>query len=188
MLYDKKGKRKYLNFEERNRFIQTARTLPLDEQTFCLFLAFTGCRISEALQSTTDRLDLEERGFVLRSLKKRRTDIYRMIPLPDWLLEMLQKQSRIISTMDDKRLWPWSRTKGWLVIKKTINLAQISGYHASPKGLRHGFGVNAVLAGAPLNMVQKWLGHSRIETTAIYTNAIGNEERKIAEKIWKFDN
>src|SRR4051812_8549687 len=32
------------------------------------------------------------------------------------------------------------------------------GPHACPKGLRHGFGVQAVSRGIALNMVQKWLG------------------------------
>jgi integrase/recombinase XerD len=33
------------------------------------------------------------------------------------------------------------------------------GPHASPKVLRHRFGVTAVSKGIALNMVQKWLGH-----------------------------
>ena len=51
-----------------------------------------------------------------------------------------------------------------------------------PKGLRHGFGIKAVTSEVPLNMTQKWLGHSRIATTAIYTNATGPKEKQIAER------
>src|SRR3954447_10470653 len=40
------------------------------------------------------------------------------------------------------------------------------------KGLRHGFGVQAVSRGIALNMVQKWLGHAQLTTTAIYANAV----------------
>jgi integrase/recombinase XerD len=36
----------------------------------------------------------------------------------------------------------------------------------------------------PLNFVQRWLGHSRMETTAIYLQAIGDEERAIAARMW----
>ena len=49
-----------------------------------------------------------------------------------------------------------------------------------PKGLRHGFGVAAVSAGSPLNLVQKWLGHAQLTTTAIYADAVGEEEQSIA--------
>ena len=56
--------------------------------------------------------------------------------------------------------------------------------HASPKGLRHGFGVAAVSAGIPLNLVQKWLGHAQLSTTAIYADAVGAEEKDIARRMW----
>jgi site-specific recombinase XerD len=63
--------------------------------------------------------------------------------------------------------------------------AGLSGPPASPKGLRHGFGVTAVTAGIPLNLVQKWLGHAQLTTTAIYANAIGAEEQDIASRMWR---
>ena len=58
------------------------------------------------------------------------------------------------------------------------------GPHACPKGLRHGFGVQAVSRGVALNMVQKWLGHAQLTTTAIYANAVGEEEQSIAARMW----
>ena len=54
----------------------------------------------------------------------------------------------------------------------------------APKGLRHGFGVHAVSRGTALNMVQKWLGHAEPTTTAIYANAVGEEEQSIAARMW----
>jgi site-specific recombinase XerD len=50
--------------------------------------------------------------------------------------------------------------------------------------LRHGFGVAAVSKGIALNMVQKWLGHAQLTTTAIYANAVGEEEQSIASRMW----
>ena len=59
-----------------------------------------------------------------------------------------------------------------------------AGPHATPKGLRHSFGLHAIRSGVPLNLVQRWLGHARIETTAIYASAIGDEERNLARRAW----
>lgn len=53
-----------------------------------------------------------------------------------------------------------------------------------PKACGHGFGVTAVSKGIALNLVQKWLGHSQLTTTAIYANAVGEEEQSIASKMW----
>jgi integrase/recombinase XerD len=66
-----------------------------------------------------------------------------------------------------------------------MDAAGIQGYHASPKGLRHGFGVAAVQASIPLNLVQRWLGHAQLTTTAIYAEAVGKEERDIAARMWQ---
>ena len=66
-------------------------------------------------------------------------------------------------------------------------LADIRGPQATPKGLRHGFAVAALQCGVPLNIVSKWLGHAHLRTTAIYTDVVGEEERSMAEKMWRFN-
>ena len=81
-------------------------------------------------------------------------------------------------------LWSWGRATAWRRVSEVMSMAGISGPQASPKGLRHGFGVVAVQAGIPLNMVQKWLGHAQLSTTAIYADAVGAEEQAIAERMW----
>ncbi len=82
-------------------------------------------------------------------------------------------------------LWPWSRMTAFRRVQEVIAAAGIpDGPHACPKGLRHGFGVQAVSRGIALNMVQKWLGHAQLTTTAIYANAVGEEEQSIAARMW----
>jgi integrase len=34
-------------------------------------------------------------------------------------------------------------------------------------------------------MLQKWMGHANMQITAIYANALGEEERAIAAKMWE---
>jgi integrase len=36
----------------------------------------------------------------------------------------------------------------------------------------------------PINLVQRWLGHASMTTTAIYLQAMGFEEREIAARMW----
>jgi site-specific recombinase XerD len=56
---------------------------------------------------------------------------------------------------------------------------------ACPRGLRHAFGIGALQAGIPLNLAQRWLGHSRISTTAIYADVSGDEEKAFATRFWR---
>jgi len=65
-----------------------------------------------------------------------------------------------------------------------MKLAGLNGVKATPKGLRHGFAITCISEGIPLPTLQKWLGHARLETTAIYLDFVGEDERRLAEKIW----
>ena len=183
MIFDGYGRRKYLTPDERRRFIAACERQPLPQQTFCLLLAYSGCRPSEALELPKCRIDEEMRAVIIRSLKKRgKSAVYRVVPLPDEVLAKLREHSADLRPGD--RLWPWCRTTAWNVVKRVMGALDISGAHACPKGLRHSFGVAAIQAGVSLNLVQRWLGHESIETTAIYTNVIGDEERLIATRLW----
>ena len=65
-----------------------------------------------------------------------------------------------------------------------MSAAGIEGPQACPRGLRHGYGVAAVTAGVPLPTVAAVLGHASLETTALYTTAIGAEARELVARIW----
>jgi Phage integrase family len=62
-------------------------------------------------------------------------------------------------------------------VKAEMAMAGIAGAPAMPKGLRHGFCVHALQSRVPLHLAQRWLGHASIETTAIYADIAGREER-----------
>ena len=63
--------------------------------------------------------------------------------------------------------------------------AGVTGGMACPKGLRHGVAVACLAEKIPLPTVQKWLGHARLETTAIYLDVQGQEERALAQRLWR---
>src|SRR5271156_2703535 len=81
-------------------------------------------------------------------------------------------------------VWPWDRTTGWKTLKVVMRKAGSTEGLCKPKALRHAFAVEAGQKGIPLNIVQRWLGHARIETTAIYESALGDEERNLARRAW----
>nr|WP_316247485.1 site-specific integrase [Roseobacter litoralis] len=80
-----------------------------------------------------------------------------------------------------------SRVRVWQIVKDVMTEAGVpDAPHRSPKGLRHGFGINAVVSGVPLHMLQKWMGHAQLSTTAIYADAVGKEEQDIAARMWGY--
>ena len=195
LTYDKYGNRKYTTVSERKRFIRAACAQPVaDVRTFCLTLAFTGARLSEVLALTPRRIDSEGGVIVIRCLKKRtqpgEQSIFRAVPVPATILSDLHAVHALNAAQQDPRrldarLWPWCRTTAWKRVKEVMDAAHITGTQASPKGLRHGFAVGALVAGIPDTTVMRWLGHARLETTMIYTDAIGAEATTIAKRMWK---
>lgn len=183
-LYTRAGQRKYLTHAERMRFLAAARRCPRAKlRTLCLTLTYTGCRISKALALTGTSIEAESGFIAFRTLKRRtRGVIIREVPAPP---ELLAELKSVHGDATRTRLWPLSRSQAWRLIKAVMREAGITnGPHASPKGMRHGFGVHAVRSGVPLNLVQRWLGHASMTTTAIYLAVMGEEERAIAARMW----
>jgi integrase/recombinase XerD len=187
-LYSSAGARKYLTAAERRRFAATARTMPRRVSLFCLLIMWSGCRISEALAITALSLDLESGTVALITLKRRKKGVIRQVPLPPEIINELSAEFDLPARLKDPqlaaaRLWGWSRTTAWRQVKKVMCQAAIFGPAAMPKGLRHGFGV-AAFASVPPHLVQRWLGHRSLRTTAIYGDVSGREERQLAKRIW----
>jgi len=190
-LFTSDENRKYLTAAEQDAFLEAVRQLERAEiRTLCMTLAYTGCRITEALELSASRVDLSAKAITFRTLKQREKTRYRTVPVPDGHLEALELVHRIRKAQKTKDqgasalLWPWGRTQATKHVKAAMALAGIEGAHATPKGLRHGFGVRMALKTRNPRLVQKWLGHTKLETTAIYMDLVGEEERAEAVNAW----
>jgi integrase len=178
-VFDEAGRRKYLSAEERARFLKAADCFAPAARALCYVLAYSGCRVSEALALTAHHVDGDRRTLTIRTLKRRRT-VFRIVPVPQVVMDLL----RALATGEEGRLWAMHRATAWRVVKAAMRRAGITGPMASPKGLRHGFGICAAGHNVPANLIQRWLGHASVTTTAIYVDAVGVEEREFARRMW----
>src|SRR3954464_13351704 len=134
------GARRYLTTGERDAFLRAAEQADRQVRTLCMTLAFAGCRLSEALALTVDRVDLVAGLLVLESLKKRRSGIYRAVPGPPALLEALDLVHGIRELQARRgkgrgvRLWPWSRMTGWRAVHAVMVSCGLDGPTPRPRG------------------------------------------------------
>ncbi len=188
-LYAATGARKYLNHQERGRALAAMQALPASRALFALTLAWTGGRVSEVLALCPSSFQIE-RGVVALITLKRRRHVVREVPIPPALMQKLDRYFELAAAQRDperahSRVWPMHRTTAWRTVKHVMLLAQLIGPAACPRGLRHSFGVATLHAAVPLNLLQRWLGHARISTTAIYADVAGPDELMLAARLWR---
>lgn len=194
-LFSEFGERKYLNSRERKRFYKALNVLKTQtERSFCETIFWTGCRPSEALELDYMRVDVQGAYLVFRSLKKRgdnKDNTFRVVPIPKRFAKLLDRVHSIVKEQKRRnanllrRLWSFGRQTGWRLIKLVMEAAKICGIRACARGLRHSFGIHAILSRVPETRLQSWMGHASLKTTAIYVQAAGAEDRSFAKLMWK---
>ena len=118
--------------------------------------------------------------------------VHRQVPVPAELLDSINDVHGVRETQKkgraglNERLWPWTRMTAWRKMSALMKAAGIEdGPHASPKGLRHGFGVSgSVTRVSRSTWSRNGSVTSALTTTAIYANAVGEEEQSIASRMW----
>lgn len=180
--------RKYLSPSERRRVMAEAGFLVEDQRLLIETLIWTGARISEVLMLTPLAFDLPGSILTLPTLKRRKA-VTRDVPLPPDLTARLERHFTLTdaqrnATLQNKPLWPISRTTAWRIVKDVMCRAGIAGIRATPRGLRHAFGIASVQSGVPVTLLKRWMGHSRLSTTEIYLDVIGEEELGFARRFW----
>ena len=184
------GERLYLTKDERDRFCEASLYAKRSVKSLCQVMHFTGCRASEALSICAKHIDLDNRNITIRTLKKRRVE-YRLIPVPDALVNDLDNIYGLRERTKPKELkellFGCSRKTGYNWVTGVMKEAGIrEGAHRTPKGLRHGFAIAALLCEPPVDLytLSTLMGHSSIETTAAYCKVLGFEKREIVSRMW----
>ncbi len=183
-MFDRNGTRKYLNRAERSAYFQAiCDETEASRRAFFLTLVYTGCRISEGLNLQVERIDLAAKAVGFETLNGRKRGHFRSVAVPDRLPDLFQELLK--GKKPEAKIWAFSRPLAYRMIKRKMHQASIQGKMACPKGLRHGHAVACVSSEIPPPTIQKWLGHARLETTAIYLEVHGEEERELAKRVWR---
>jgi len=146
------------------------------------FLLRTGARIDEALMVRPIDINIELNTITLITLKKKEKDVKRTIPLhSDLKTDIMQYYLQYyINTKSEERLFNMTRQSVDLFFKK---MQKDLGFKIHAHKFRHTFAVKAILSGVPINILQKWIGHSSIFITSNYTNIKGMDTSQFMNQI-----
>jgi len=136
-----------------------------------------GLRLLEGVQLRVQQIDSERQVLHLRQAKGRRD---RYVPLPARTLTLLRSYWR--SHRNPVWLFPTTRSNGMATASRPRDESGVqkafrkaldeSGVNkaASVHTLRHSWATHLLEAGVNLRLIQEWLGHKSLTTTALYTH------------------
>lgn len=160
------------------------------DRTMLEVLYATGMRVSELINLTLDRVDLNMKYIIAFGKGSKE----RIVPLGSVAAEFLQQYLEKVRpklTHEDRNTnivflafggHELTRQRFWQIIRAYGRKANIN-KALTPHILRHSFATHLLDNGADLRSVQELLGHSDISTTQIYTHLTNKRLRDIYAKV-----
>ncbi len=136
----------------------------------------TGLRVSEAA-SLTGRDVFVQRGLVKVRVRGKGAKI-REVPVLD--KETARELLKLKEQMGDKPLF---KVKECALRWWAERAARMTGIKFHTHLLRHAFATEALNRGVPVDVVQQWLGHSRLETTRRYAMTLDERVEEYARRM-----
>ena len=162
--------RKYWDREHINKVIERIEN-PRDKM-FAIFMWMSGVRITEAISLTKEKINFRDYMMTVKWLKSRKYH-ERVVPLHPTLKSVLEVYTGMMKAED--RVFPFSRQRGWQLIKKHFN--------GHPHQMRHSFAVNWLRCGGDIVTLHRILGHSKLQTTMEYLKLVPIDQAKELIKI-----
>jgi integrase/recombinase XerD len=143
----------------------------------------SGARVSEALNLKIEDIDVENNTIRINKGKGNKDRI--TILSNRFKGDLL----RYLCTKRDNEIYLFSKGNNHLVLKTAQRIVEIAAEKGgitkkvSPHMLRHSFATHLLEDGVDIRFIQKLLGHSRLETTQIYTHVANSELKNIKSPL-----
>ena len=164
---------KYLTKTKIDEMLERARNDNKRNHLILLTLWRTGIRNSELVNLRKGDIKFEENRIVIHQGKGNKD---RWIPLDKDLRTLLEYHTADMNL--DDRIFPISTVQ----VRNIVHKYQGNEY-VKPHTFRHSFAVHCLKSGMNIRSLQKILGHSDLNTTAVYLDLVGKDIITDFEKV-----
>ena len=130
----------------------------------------TGRRLGEVLALKTTDIDWEAKRITWK-IEKKRSDYYLALPASERLLKLLDRYIRLNAV--SYKLFDVSRQRAWYKVKQVLERCGLHGWR--PHDLRHAFILYALINTKSLELVRRWVAHSKYDLLRQYAEVVGLE-------------
>jgi len=170
-----------IDFEQNTITVRTLKkkmTLPRKAKVIKAEIRVLELALKENTQDETSRDRLAAIRACLAAFERQPPALrFRTIPVYSPLTEQIASYAKAKGLDKDYPLFTVSRMTVYRIVRKAGAKAGLDSDRANPQAFRHGFAINAVLAGVPPLLLQQWLGHVSVRTTLVYTEALRRDTK-----------
>jgi integrase/recombinase XerD len=155
------------------------------EHALIEFAYTTGCRVGEMYRLDRNQINWEQRSAIVLGKGDKEREVYFSIKCGIWLKKYLlnrhdQDPALFVTERAPHRM---SISEIRYIVKRVAKKSDVQA-NVYPHKLRHSYATHLLNNGAPLEAIQSFLGHAKIETTRIYANLSGPRRRELYQKYF----
>lgn len=155
------------------------------EHALIEFMYTTGCRIGEVQSLNRNAINWEDRSAIVRGKGDKEREVYFNMKCAIWLKKYLKerKDSDVALFVTERAPHRMSISQIRYITKRVAKRSEVQ-TNVYPHKLRHSYATHLLNNGAPLEAIQSFLGHSKIETTRLYAQLSGEHRRQIYKRYF----
>ncbi|SES02447.1 tyrosine-type recombinase/integrase [Salipaludibacillus aurantiacus] len=150
------------------------------------FMYSSGCRIGEVYGLNKKDFDFHRRTVTVTGKGDKEREVYFSKRAEIWIKRYFDSRKDDQDCFVCKRNRPYNRMSIHQMRLRMKEVAKRAGVDENvyPHKLRHTYATHLVNRGAPIEVIQQFLGHSKLDTTMVYAHLSGEHRKKVYEQYF----
>lgn len=150
------------------------------------FMYSSGCRIGEVYNLDKKDFDFHRRTVTVLGKGDKEREVYFSKRAEILIKRYWESRKDELGCFISKRNKPYDRMGVHQMRLRMKNVAKKAGVSENvyPHKLRHTYATHLVNRGAPIEVIQQFLGHSKLDTTMVYAHLSGEHRKKVYDQFF----